>query len=239
MNESRIDTIEIQSRALEKTMAMTVYVPANGNGGMPVLYLMHGRSGDENMMDVLDIQSVADKMIASGAIQPMVIVCPRMDDALGLDAYESYFFGEIMPLIEKRYHTGVRHIGGFSAGGYIALRYSLLHPGMFAHVGGHMPAIDGQLDDEDLHYFGTHEKWAANNPLFLARQCGQPPAMAFYLDAGDEDEGGFHRGCAQLAEILKSKGIHVQNHLNKGHHTVQYVKEHLEKYLAFYSDDSA
>ena len=31
MNGSRIDTIEIQSRALEKTMAMKVYVPANGN----------------------------------------------------------------------------------------------------------------------------------------------------------------------------------------------------------------
>ena len=225
MKESQIDTIEIQSRALEKTMAMKVYVPVNGNEGMPVLYLMHGRNGDENMMNVLDMQSVADKMIAAGAIQPMVIVCPRMD--------------EIMPLIEKRYHTGMRHIGGFSAGGYIALRYALLHPGIFAHVGGHMPAIDEQLDDEDLHYFGTHEKWAANNPLFLARQCGLPPAMAFYLDAGDEDEGGFHRGCARLAEILKNKGIHVQNHLNKGHHTVQYVKEHLEKYLEFYSDDSA
>ena len=77
------------------------------------------------------------------------------------------------------------------------------------------------------------------NPLFLARQCGLPPAKVFYLDAGDEDEGGFHRGCARLAEILKNKGIHVQNHLNKGHHTVQYVKEHLEKYLEFYSDDSA
>ena len=142
-------------------MAMKVYVPANGIREMPVLYLMHGRSGDENMMNVLDIQSAADKMIATGAIQPMVIVCPRMDDALGLDAYESYFFDEIIPLIEKRYHTGVRHIGGFSAGGYIALRYALLHPDMFAHVGGHMPAIDEQLDDEDLHYFGTHEKWAA------------------------------------------------------------------------------
>ena len=107
MNESRIDTIDIPSRALEKTMAMKVYVPANGIGEMPVLYLMHGRSGDENMMNVLDIPSAADKMIAAGAIRPMVIVCPRMDDALGLDAYESYFFDEIIPLIERRYHTGV------------------------------------------------------------------------------------------------------------------------------------
>ena len=149
MNESRIDTIEIQSRALEKTMAMKVYVPANGNEGMPVLYLMHGRSGDENMMNVLNIPSAADKMIASGAIQPMVIVCPRMDDALGLDAYESYFFDEIIPLIDRRYHTGVRHIGGFSAGGYIALRYALLHPSVFLDdhmVVGTSAMIQTELD---------------------------------------------------------------------------------------------
>ena len=149
MNESRIDTIEIQSRALEKTMAMKVYVPANGNEGMPVLYLMHGRSGDENMMNVLNIPSAADKMIATGAIQPMVIVCPRMDDALGLDAYESYFFDEIIPLIDRRYHTGVRHIGGFSAGGYIALRYALLHPSVFLDdhmVVGTSAMIQTELD---------------------------------------------------------------------------------------------
>ena len=149
MNESRIDTIEIQSRALEKTMAMKVYVPANGNEGMTVLYLMHGRSGDENMMNVLNIPSAADKMIATGAIQPMVIVCPRMDDALGLDAYESYFFDEIIPLIDRRYHTGVRHIGGFSAGGYIALRYALLHPSVFLDdhmVVGTSAMIQTELD---------------------------------------------------------------------------------------------
>ncbi len=149
MNESRIDTIEIQSRALEKTMAMKVYVPANGNEGMTVLYLMHGRSGDENMMNVLNIPSAADKMIATGAIQPMVIVCPRMDDALELDAYESYFFDEIIPLIDRRYHTGVRHIGGFSAGGYIALRYALLHPSVFLDdhmVVGTSAMIQTELD---------------------------------------------------------------------------------------------
>ncbi len=236
--ESRIDTIEIESNALAKTMAMKVYVPVNGSEGMPVLYLMHGRSGDENMMYALDIPSVADKMIGAGSMQPMLIVCPRMDDALGLDAYESYFFNEVMPRIKKLYHTGVCHIGGISAGGYIALRYALLHTDMFAHIGGHMPAIDEQLDDEDLHYFGSHEKWAANNPLFLAAKCVIPSTMVFYLDAGDEDEGGFYRGCVQLAETLKSKGIPVQNHLNKGHHTIQYIRNNLEAYLKFYSDKS-
>ena len=77
MNNSRIDTIKIESKALGKMMAATVYVPANYIDGLPVLYFMHGRSGDENIIHALDIQSVADKMIGEGRI-PMLIVrtCP-------------------------------------------------------------------------------------------------------------------------------------------------------------------
>ena len=232
---SKIDRIEIQSKALGQKMAITVYVPADFTDGLPVLYFMHGRSGDENIIHALDIQSVADKMIDEGRMRPMLIVCPRMEDALGLNAYEDYFFNEVMPLVEQRYKTATRYIGGCSAGGYIAFNYAFRHPKMFARVGGHMPAIDDKLDDEDLHYFGTHDVWEANNPIYLARQSPLASTIQFYLDAGDEDEGGFYHGCAQLAETLKSCGIQVENHLNKGHHTVQYIKDNLEKYLVFYS----
>ena len=106
---------------------------------------------------------------------------------------------------------------------------------MFERVGGHMPAIDEQLDDEDLHYFGTREQWAANNPLFLAEKHSLPTKIEFYLDAGNEDEGGFYRGCAQLAERLAARGAQVQNHLNEGHHTIDYIKAHLDEYLMFYA----
>ena len=233
MNNSRIDTIKIESKALGKMMAATVYVPANYIDGLPVLYFMHGRSGDENIIHALDIQSVADKMIGEGRI-PMLIVCPRMEDALGLNDYEDYFFNEVMLLIEQRYKTTTKFIGGCSAGGYIALNYAFRHPDTFVRVGGHMPAIDQNLDDEDLHYFATRDVWEANNPIFLARQCPLSADMKFYLDAGDMDEGGFHRGCSQLAETLKARGVQVEHHLNKGHHNIQYLKENLERYFRFY-----
>ena len=147
------------------------------------------------MMYALDIQTVSDKMIACKEIRPMLIACPRMDDSLGLNAYESYFFDEVVPLVERLYHTGTRHIGGFSAGGYNALRYALLHPELFACVGGHMPSIDDRM----------------------------------------EDEGKFYQGCARLSPILENKYARVQNHLNKGHHDMMYIKANLEYYLKFYS----
>ena len=92
MIKSRIDTIEIQSRTLGNTMAVTIYMPTNFCEGLPVLYFMHGRSGDESIIHALDIQTVADRMIADGRMKPMLIVCPRMEDALGLGAFEDYFF---------------------------------------------------------------------------------------------------------------------------------------------------
>lgn len=73
MIKSRIDTIEIQSRTLGKTMAATIYVPTNFCEGLPVLYFMHGRSGDESIIHALDIQTVADRMIADGRMKPMLI----------------------------------------------------------------------------------------------------------------------------------------------------------------------
>ena len=185
MIKSGIDTIEIQSRTLGKTMAVTIYMPTNFCEGLPVLYFMHGRSGDESIIHALDIQTVADRMIADGRMKPMLIVCPRMEDALGLGAFEDYFFNEVMPI--------VRRIGGVSAGGFIALNYAFRHPYLFERVGGHMPAIEDVLDDDDLHYFGTSEQWKANNPLFLVQKCTLPSTMEIYLDAGSEDEGGFYR----------------------------------------------
>ena len=233
--KSKIDTIEIQSRVLGKTMATTIYVPAHFCEGLPVLYFMHGRSGDESIIHALDIQTIADGMMADGMMKPMLIVCPRMEDALGLGAYEDYFFSEVMPLVEQQYKTKGRCIGGCSAGGFIALNYAFRHPTLFERVGGHMPAIEDHLDNDDLHYFGTREQWQANNPLFLAEKCSLPASMEIYLDAGSEDEGAFYRGCAQLTETLVARGTKVENHLNKGHHTIAYIQAHLEEYLMFYA----
>ena len=115
------------------------------------------------------------------------------------------------------------------------MNYAFRHPTLFERVGGHMPAIEDHLDDDDLHYFGTREQWQANNPLFLAEKCSLPASMEIYLDAGSEDEGAFYRGCAQLTETLVARGTKVENHLNKGHHSIDYIKAHLENYLMFYA----
>lgn len=234
MHCSKIDTIKIGSEAFGKTLIVKVYVPDCDTYGLPVLYLMHGRSGNESIIYTLNIQSLADKLIETGRIQPMLIVCPQIEDTMGLNVYEDYFFSEAMPLIGQRYHTRTRYIGGFSEGGYVALNYALRHPKQFSRVGAHMLSIYEKLTDKDMHFLYTYDYQTNNNPISLARRCPVVPETEFYLDMCNDDRN-VNRGFEMLAEILEDRGAHVQSHNNAWHHESHYIKDNLENYLEFYS----
>ena len=79
----------IQSKLLDKQMAFSIYLPDkyDGESRFPVLYFFHGRSGDERIMDELEIKSIADVFIDSGQIRSIIIVCPRMGNTRGLIKY--------------------------------------------------------------------------------------------------------------------------------------------------------
>lgn len=89
----------------------------------------------------IDIHTTADKLIETGKIEPMIIVCPRMENSRGVNSsivckeipdpvkshrtihlgrYEDYFIDEIIPFIDKTFKTindrKGRYIGGASAG---------------------------------------------------------------------------------------------------------------------------
>ena len=71
--------------------------------------------------------------------------------------YEDYFINEVIPTIDNKFKTlknrNSRFVGGASVGGYIALHNAFRHPDLFSKVGGHMPAIELQLEKEDKAYF--------------------------------------------------------------------------------------
>ena len=138
----------IHSEILRRDMLYSIYLPAGYTDSKqyPVLYLLHGWGGDQNEWWVYDdMADDADAMIASGEVPEMIIVTPdgqtwRYIDnwnGNGLD-YEQYFFKELMPYIETRYsirrERQSRAIGGFSMGGYGALRYGVVHNELFSYV---------------------------------------------------------------------------------------------------------
>jgi enterochelin esterase-like enzyme len=261
MKESKVEQINFYSHILGKEMPMLVYLPEDYKNlaPLPVLYFLHGRSGNENIMFAIGLNTKADQMIKGGEIKPMIIVCPRIENSRGINSslickevsdpesnnriinlgrYEDYFIEEIVPLIDKTFNTikdgKGRYVGGASAGGYAALHNTFRHPHMFSKVGGHMPALELTLEEEDKPYYKDMSVWEKYDPIHIARSNPLFSDMEVYLDAGDKDEGGFYEGCSILHEILKEKGMNSQNHSFVGHHSVEYIQSNIEKYLKFY-----
>jgi enterochelin esterase-like enzyme len=105
---------------------------------------------------------------------------------------------------------------------------------MFSKVGGHMPALELKLEDEDKPYYKNMELWEKYDPINIARNNNIYSDIDVYLDAGDKDEGRFYEGCSILHKILKQKGINSQNHIFTGNHSAEYIQSNIAKYIKFY-----
>lgn len=248
----------IDSVLLGKEMNLCIYVLDHYKDvELPVLYFLHGRSGDENLLGWLKIDDITDTMIKAGEIKPLIIVCPNLDNSRGINSsdkyqeidgkygvihkgrYEDYLIDEVIPFIEGIFMTSKdrlgRYIGGISSGGYTALNIGLRHQELFSRIGGHMPAIDLSYEDEDEAYFTDKEMWLKNDPITTARQTTFTELKVF-LDDGREDEGQFYQACEKLYEILKKNGADVENHVYEGNHSGEYIRAHLKTYLHFYNE---
>src|SRR5450759_1887183 len=97
--------------------------PGSPQTRAPVLFLFHGRGGDERSWMAgqdgsgVGVDAVAHGMISAGTIGPLVIVSARIDDSYGVDSlpaadgydhgpYERYIIENLVPAIEARYPVG-------------------------------------------------------------------------------------------------------------------------------------
>ncbi len=247
---------KIKSRILGKSMDLMIFCPDGYEGtDLPVLYFLHGRTGDARILQQLGMDITAGSMISAGKIHPLIIACPDMDNSRGINSaenykeirgkygvvhqgrYEDYLIQEVIPYVDGSCHTirnrNARFIGGISAGGYIALHTGLRHQDLFSRIGGHMPAMDLSYADEDECYFADEAMWKKYDPVTIAGNSAFRDIQVF-LDDGKDDEGAFYRTCGKLASVLRKKGIEVQNHLYEGRHDKEYVLGNMETYLQFY-----
>ena len=250
-------TEKVKSNILGKTMNLSVYCPDGyEKADLPVLYFLHGRTGDERLLQQLKMDAAADALIKAGEIKPLRIVCPNMDNSRGINSaeqywelrgkhgvvqkgrYEDYLLDELIPFVDGTFATiqdrSARSIGGISSGGYTALSIGLRHPELFSKIGGHMPAVDLSYAEEDECYFEDEAMWLQYDPVSIARQSSFEN-MQVFLDDGKDDEGQFYRACGRLFRILQRNGADVQYHLFAGRHNGGYVLSNLDSYLRFYN----
>ena len=157
-----IKQMEFDSETLGRAYQYNIYLPPGYDASSeiyPVIYLLHGRG--DSMAGWLNAKPDLDAMIADGSIPPMIAVMPDMPSsdragyyvdsqyigsaAPAAEAVETAFFNDLIPHIDATYRTSAgreaRLVGGYSMGGYGALRYALAHPEMFVGALVLSPAV--------------------------------------------------------------------------------------------------
>jgi predicted alpha/beta superfamily hydrolase len=208
-----------RSRHLSTTHDVIVYVPGvyerNPQARFPVLYLQDG----QNLFDPatsfipgMDWEAgrTADRLIAEGAIQPLVIAgiynagakrireyTPSRDRRLGgggADRYGKMLLTELKPFIESNYriaggpaNTG---LGGSSLGGLLALYLGLKFPQHFGKLAILSPSL------------WWNQRWILE---FAARRRAKSRPR-IWLDAGTQEGKYTIDDARKLRDILVKKG---------------------------------
>ncbi len=219
----------VVSKSLGREMPYLIYIPDGYDGARnnyPVLYLLHGAGGNERAWaDLGHIKEKADKLIASGAIPPALIVMPGCPACWWVDGAkdkaETAFWADLIPAIDARYRTlntrGGRLIAGLSAGGYGAVRFALRYPDRIAAVAALSPAIYTEgvpaisAARTQPPFLGPDGKfsqgaWDAQNyPRVINSYFGQPYRVPFYLVTADGDRLGIAFETALLFKRIFEK----------------------------------
>jgi len=130
----------------------------------PILYLFHGMGGDNNdwaanVVDSYsglhggDVVSTTRVAVSQGKIGKFIIVMPNAYNSFYVDGYdkvnyyESFFFKEFVPYIEKTYpvKTGKNNtaIAGLSMGGFGASYYAFTYPDKYCLCYAMSGAVEG------------------------------------------------------------------------------------------------
>ena len=219
----------VPSAALGREMPFMVYVPdgyAANDLSYPVLYLLHGAGGDENAWPELgQIQQQADRLIASGAIPPTLIVMPGCRTCWWIDGRrdkaETAFWEDLLPAVASRFRTietrEGRMVAGLSAGGYGAVRFAMKYPDRIGAVAALSPAIYAVTPPEissarsqppflDAAGKFDQSRWAAlNYPSLADSYFKQQHKVPFYLVSGTSDRFGIAQETISLFKLLLEK----------------------------------
>ena len=250
-----VETVQFQSKLTNATLPYNVILPpdyrASSATRYPVLYLLHGFGG--HYSDWVTRTNVADY----AAQYRMIVVMPEGNngwytDSAGTatDKYESYILKELIPDVQKRYHTIEarygRAVAGLSMGGYGALKFGLKTPETFVFVGSLSGALAAAVWTEDdlknlkairdsvFGVFGPtgSDVRKANDIYEIARGLSATRVASlpyFYLDCGTED---FLVSLnQQFAALLREKKIPHEYRELPGDHNWAYWDQQVPEVL--------
>ena len=218
---------DFYSRVLDNRRTLLVYVPpgyeADTSRRYPVLYLHDG----QNLFDGATayvygqhwrVSDSADALIATGAIQPLIIVGvyhtgehrvaeytptrdPRIKQGGRAELYGRMLTEELKPFIDEHYRTRTAPadtgLGGSSLGGLVTMFLGLRYPSVFNRLAVLSPSVF----------------WDGRMILREVAALGAKPAQRIWLDTGT-NEGWYTTEYARLLrDALLVKGWTLETEL--------------------------
>ena len=257
------DNLSMKSEILNMDRKYAIYLPPDYNTSersYPVLYLLHGSGDDQTgWVQFGEVLRITDEAIKNGTATPMIIVMPDantgqrgyFNDIKGKWRYEDFFFGELMPFVEKNYRIKsdkrYRAIAGLSMGGGGSFMYALHHPELFSSACP-LSASTGPTSKEDArNYF---ERWGDKDAtdaeiesyyekysvlaLIESMPEDQKNAVRWFIDCGDDDF--LYEGNSLVHIAMRKKEIPHEFRIRQGGHSWTYWRESLPTVLSFVSD---
>ncbi len=219
-----------------------------------MLYLLHGKGGGNiDWANDGHLQQVADRLIASGEMQPTVIVMPDAGErnTPGKFGYfdipdwpfEQFFFEEFIPGIEARYNVGgskqQRAIAGLSMGGGGATAYAQRHPDMF----GSVYAMSALMDLPEGRKFNSKNDFynagvRANSCIAFVNNATDADkenlkSIVWFIDCGDDDF--LLDRNLEFYQAMRKQGVPAQLRVRDGGHDWEYWHTALYTALPFAS----
>ena len=248
--KSRLQDRAFKSTSLNRVMKYRVWLPAgyfDGTRTYPVLYLLHGWSGDETNWSTLT------KLTKHAENLPVIIVMPDGQNSWYVDSgseekekFEAFLTQDLIENVDESWRTvhgrEGRAIAGLSMGGYGAVKEALKHPEMFqmaASMSGAFNAGSAELEKEraDLRpslaeAFGAeHSQTREQNNLYaLAQKADVKTTPYLYVDCGSQDES-FLEPNRKLAAILSQRKFAYEYHEFPGVHDWNYWDKRLPAVL--------
>ncbi len=237
----RFEYAQLASQRMGRNMDYAVYLPGAWSAGerLPLIVFLHGAGDGPNALDQAGIGNLLDRPGAPRAI----IVAPRGDRgfwenwASGERPYRDWVMRELVPAVQRRYHTlpcpSDCHVIGISMGGYGALMMALREPGAFSSVAALsapiytaesvkpfydswlwnllLPIEDiwGPYDPSKIATRDLHLQWHSNADLHGSR---------LLLAWGDQDLPNLRAGNERLHQHLTEHGIAHEAVLFRGGH---------------------
>ncbi|MCX7826595.1 MAG: alpha/beta hydrolase-fold protein, partial [Verrucomicrobiae bacterium] len=152
----KIETVEYNAKQDAGKYRVSIYTPPgfSPQTKYPVLYLLHGASGDESdWTRTLHADAILDNLHADKKLVPMIVVMPsclsvaaraQAGDSRDAKARAAMKFGKVLlndllPFVESKYPVFSdrehRALAGYSMGASVAFATALLNPDKFAWIG--------------------------------------------------------------------------------------------------------